>query len=287
MHAVIGGDVGTIGIFVALAQRRPLFVRYCGIWGEYRTLAQRFWHWLLIKIAGGRNVVLATGGDNTRPSSKNPSIQWIFSTSMRHAEITTLSPKQPWQWGQRLKLITVGRLEAGKHTENVIRALLTVRRRYPKTTLDIVGDGSRLTALRRLAADLELANAINFHGRLDHYGVLGALSQADLFCFPTDSEGFPKAVHEALACGLPVITTRVSVLPHLISDRNGVLLDDIRPYTIAQAILRVIADERRFAEMSATARQTSLEYTLERWRDVIAERLRASWGSLQSDADSR
>lgn len=283
VHAPIGGDVGTIGILVALAQSKPLFVRYCGLWGDYNTVAQRFWHWLLVKIAGGRNVVLATGGGDTPPSTENPRIEWIFSTSMRRAEIGVVHRKRPWQAGQPLKLITVGRQEAGKNTEQVIRALVPVRRFYQQTTLDIVGDGSCLPRLRQVAADLNLNDSITFHGKLDHEGVLFVLRQADLFCFPTDSEGFPKAVHEALACGLPVITTPVSVLPQLVSDRNGVLIDDIEPETIARAILSFIADEQRFAEMSANARQTSLQYTLEKWRDAIGERLKASWGPLRQE----
>ncbi len=287
VHALIGGDVGTIGIVMALVLRRPLLVRYCGIWGECHTLAQRFWHWLLIKIAGGRNVVLATGDNDHPPSAQNPAIEWIFSTSMRRTEIESLPRRRPWQPGQPLKLITVGRQESGKNTESIIRALVPLRRRYPNTTLDIVGDGSFLPALRRLTADLSLNNAITFHGRVSHDSVLTALNQADIFCLPTDSEGFPKAVHEAMACGLPAVTTPVSVLSQLVNDRNGILIHNIQPDTIAEAILRLIANERRFAEMSKNVRQISAEYTLERWRDRIGEKLRASWGSLQSDADSR
>jgi glycosyltransferase involved in cell wall biosynthesis len=142
--------------------------------------------------------------------------------------------------------------------------------------------------LRQLAADLNLADAVTFHGNVDHASVITALSQADIFCFPTTcSEGFPKAVHEALACGLPVITTPVSVLPQLIGDCNGILLPDIEPETIAQAILDITSDEERFAAMIHSAQHTAREYSLERWRDEIGRRLRAAWGPLSGERLAR
>jgi glycosyltransferase involved in cell wall biosynthesis len=283
VHAPIGGDIGTIGILVALILRRPLFVRYCGVWGRCTTVAQHFWHWLLVRIAGGRNVVLATGGSPTAPSARNPAIEWVFSTSLRREELENLPFRHPWRVGEPLKLITVGRQEASKNTERIIRALVLIRHKYRHTTLDIVGDGSCLPALRQVATDLKLDEAVTFHGKLDHDGVLSALGRAHLFCFPTDSEGFPKAVHEALACGLPVITTKVSALPELVGNRSGILLNDAQPETIAQAVLRIVINRETLRQMSVSARQTSSKYTLERWRDFIGERLTASWGLLRQD----
>jgi len=283
VHTPMGGNVGTFGILVALAQRKPLFVRYCGRWGYPSTAAERFWHWLLLRIADGRNVVLATGGGSQPPSVENPTIQWIFSTSMRQVEIDALTPAQPWQTGEPLRLITVSWMEPGKNIDRVIRALPLVREHYLRTTLDIVGDGPCWSALRQLAQDLHLSDAVTFHGGVSHDRVIAALRQAHVYCLPSDSEGFPKAVHEALACGLPVIATPVSVLPTLIGDHSGVLLSDIRPETIAEAILDLISDDGRFAEMARRARETSQAYSLEKWRDEIGERLRRAWGPLSSN----
>ena len=287
VHTPIPGDIGTLGILIVLMQRKPLFVRYCGIWGKVTRASHRFSFWLLQRIAGGRNVVLATGGGDEPPSAENPAIQWIFATSMRAAEMAAIPSRTPWQAGQPLKLITVARQEPSKNTDRLIKALGIVREHYPETTLDVVGDGSCLPALRQLAAELNLADAVTFHGKVNHDAVIAALSQAHLFCFPTDSEGFPKAVHEALACGLPVITTPVSVLPQLIGEGNGVLLSDIEPETIARAILNIVSDEERFAAMMRSAQCTARDYSLERWRDEIGQRLRAAWGPLSGERLAR
>ncbi len=287
VHVPMGSAVGTLAILVALAQRKHLFVRYCGRWGHPQTWAQRFWHWLLVQIAGGRNVVLATGGGNQPPSPRNPHIQWVFATTLRKAELDALRPRQPWRPGEPLRLITVGRQEPGKNTDRVIQALALVRRHYPQATLEVVGDGSCLSALRRLAADLDLADAVGFPGKLDHQGVIAALCRAHLFCLPTDSEGFPKAVHEALACGLPVITTPVSVLPYLVANDNGILLSDTAPQTIAGAVLELASNESRFRAMVRSAQSTAQHYSLENWRDAIGRHLEKAWGPCAEASGNR
>jgi glycosyltransferase involved in cell wall biosynthesis len=120
---------------------------------------------------------------------------------------------------------------------------------------------------------------------VDHAGVVALLQRADVFCFPTvSSEGFPKAVLEAMACGLPVVTTRVSVLPELLASGGGVLLDEATPAALADAIRRCLADDARYAEMSSAGRGAARGFSLERWRDTIGEHLRAGWGPLRAHA---
>lgn len=277
VHTPVPGDIGLIGIFFSLLQRKPLFVRHCGTWSKTGRFSRRFLIWLLEHIAGGKNIVLATGGGNQMPSPDNPAIRWIFATSMPEAKIRAITPKVLWQPGQTLRLVTVARQEPGKNTDRVIRALPLVAAHIPRVTLDIVGEGSALATLRELAAELNVAGQVTFHGRLDHRGVMRVLSQGHVFCFPSDSEGFPKAVHEALSWGLPVIATRVSVLPVLVGTENGILLDDIEPETIASAIVSLIADNKRLAEIVRNAQETARAYSLENWRDCIGEHLQAAW----------
>ncbi len=198
--------------------------------------------------------------------------------------MSAIPPHRPWRSGQSLKLVTVGRLSQSKNTAAVIQALALVRKKYPLVSLDVVGDGVCLRELKRLTASLDLNDAVAFHGNLSHEEVMKTLVRANLFVFPTRvKEGFPKAVLEALACGLPVIATPVSVIPQLIQNRNGLLLEKTEGRAVAKSILELVSDERLFKKMSASARQTSLGYTLERWRDLIGERLREVWGPLRWD----
>ena len=77
IHAPIPGDIGTIGMLLAFALRKPLFIRYCGNWTEQNTAAEHFWRWFMETFAGGRTVCLATGGAERPPSAKNFSIERV------------------------------------------------------------------------------------------------------------------------------------------------------------------------------------------------------------------
>src|SRR5207248_10457556 len=128
-----------------------------------------------------------------------------------------------------------------------------------------------LRDFRQLADSLAVSHRIVFHGKVDHMRVIELLKQADLFCYPTRaSEGFPKVVLEALACGLPVVTTRVSVLAELIGAGGGQLLDEATPEAVAKAVLEIMSKSDSYHAMSAQAIKTARHYSLERWSDTIA-----------------
>jgi glycosyltransferase involved in cell wall biosynthesis len=284
VHAPIPGDIGTVGMLLALVWRKPLFVRYCGNWFVQRTSAEHLWRWFMQRFAGGKRVMLATGGAAGPPSPRNPNVRWIFSTSLPEQELEACSRRREQHAPGRARLIIVCRLERGKGVETAIESLPLVLRSFPDATLDVVGGGGELLNFRRLAAARGLDGRVTFHGKVDHAEVIRLLQQADLFCYPTASEGFPKAVLEALACGLPVVTTRVSVLPRLIGSGCGLLVERVTPEALAQAVSDCLSDAERYRAMSARALETARQYSLERWRDTIGEFLRAACGPLRSDA---
>ncbi|MFM8320107.1 MAG: glycosyltransferase family 4 protein [Chloroflexota bacterium] len=282
VHTPVGGDIGTVGIVIALLQRKALFVRHCGTWGRPVSTIDRWLMRLLEKIAGGRNVVLATGGGDRPPSTANPNIHWIFSTPLTRSDLAALPQAQPWQPGRPLRLITVGRLVDDKNIDALLQALPLIQKEQPAVHLDIVGEGERLLQLQQAAASLGLHSAVTFHGNVSHEQVLRLLAGAHLFVFPSRREGFPKAVLEALACGLPALTTPVSVLPYLLRGGAGQLLPDPGPQAIAQAVLALSSRPEGLRGMADNARQTALAYTLEAWRDAIGAELQAGWGRALS-----
>jgi glycosyltransferase involved in cell wall biosynthesis len=285
VHALVPGDVGTIGLVLAYLNKKPLFVRHCGTWGYDDTLAAKFLDWLLPRIAGGRVVVMATGGGEAPPEPSNPSIEWIFSTSLYEHELAGLAQADPWQPGETLDLISVGRLSRAKNVHATIAALLAIKRAYPDVRLHVLGEGAYRPTLEAEVQRLGLGETVIFHGNVPHDEVLQRLSTADIFVFPTQTaEGFPKALLEAMASGLPCIAAPVSVIPYLLRDGTGIVLENTAPQAITTAVLDLIRDPDTMAAMGRKAREESLRYSLENWRELIRKRLEKAWRQpLRSD----
>lgn len=277
VHAPVPGDVGTIGMIFALLLKKPLFVRHCGNWLIQRTIAEHFWKWSMEFFAGGRNVMLATGGTERAPSKKNSNIKWIFSTSLKQENIEKAVTRAYPENG-KIKLITACRLEDRKGVDVVIESLPSILKVFPNAHLDIVGGGALESKLKQQAARSGIERYVKFHGKEEQAKVLELMRQAHVFCFPTSaSEGFPKVVIEALASGLPVITTKVSVLPQLVGSGGGILIDAATSENVAAAVENVFADAGKYQQMSAKAIETARCYSLESWRDFIGDCLRRSW----------
>jgi len=282
IHTPIPGDVGTIGMLLAMLFGKPLFVRHCGNWLAPKTAAEHFWKWLMEQSAGGSRVMLATGGRTQPPSDRNAALQWVFSTSLTEEDLQRCA--SPRAAPASARLIIACRQDPEKGTGSVIRSLPRIIQRFAGATVDVVGDGSALCDFRSLARELGVADRVIFHGKVAHDEVIRLFGAADVFCYPTAaSEGFPKVVLEALACGLPVVTTRVSVLPELIGSGAGVLINADDPESVAAGVEQCLSDPIEYARKSQRALDTASRYSLERWTAAIGQRLEEAWGPLQRE----
>jgi glycosyltransferase involved in cell wall biosynthesis len=106
--------------------------------------------------------------------------------------------------------------------------------------LEIGGEGSQ-------ALDIDLdKDFVTYHGWLDHEETPDFYNQLRLFVLPSASEGLPTVLVESMACGTPVLATRVGGIPDLVnSGKNGYLLSDRDPDTIAEDILRIFNSSER------------------------------------------
>ena len=152
------------------------------------------------------------------------------------------------------RIITVARLRPEKAHEVLLEAAALVVARHPEVEFDIVGDGSRLSALARLAERLGIASHVHFLGHRDD--VVGALEAADLFVLPSRSEAFPNGVLEAMAAGLPVVACAVGGLPELVNEgKTGLLVPPEDPQALAAATSSLIDDPQRAWTLGQAGRE--------------------------------
>lgn len=282
VHAPLPGDVGTLAAAIAVALRRPLFVRHCATWDVPVTRADRIVRRALERVAGGRTVVMATGAAEGPPSPDVPAITWIFSTTLADDGIRAEPRRAPAPG--TAQLVTGGRLIEAKGTDTVLDAFARLRADGAAEHLHVVGDGPARANLERRAERLGIADHVTFHGKVAAAAVPPILDLADVFVYPTRSaEGFPKLVLEAVARGLPVVATPVSAIPRIIDGAGTLVPADAGGDDVAAAVADVLADGAGYAAASHQAITNAHGSTLTGWQAAIGERLAEAWGRLRTD----
>jgi glycosyltransferase involved in cell wall biosynthesis len=140
-----------------------------------------------------------------------------------------------------LRVLFVGRLTPEKAPQLLVDA---VRQLPPDSVaVRVVGTGPEQAALERQVSRLGLESVVQFVGALGQHELLEQYGWADVFCLPSFAEGVPVVLMEAMATGLPVVTTYIAGIPELVADGdNGVLITPGRADQVAQALSSVAAN---------------------------------------------
>ncbi|GEM_PF-6907239 len=134
-------------------------------------------------------------------------------------------PVQPvWRRGEPFRLIFIGNISHGKNASLLLKVVRELHREgYPIRGM-IAGKGQMLGAVIDEAERLGVSDFVEFHGHVSD--VYSLLRQAHAFFFPSLNEGMPNAVMEAVAAGIPVVSSRVGDVPRLIEDgKSGLLFE--------------------------------------------------------------
>lgn len=170
-------------------------------------------------------------------------------------------------------LIVARNLEAIYGNDTALRAFALLREAWPEARLSIAGSGPEATALAALAQELGVADRVRFTGRLDRDQMAALYRDADLMLNPSRVDNMPNAILEALASGLPVVTTDVGGIPYIVRQRQTAMMvapDD--PRAMADAAHELLADRGLHAALAAAGRADVQRY---RWSAVRAELLSA------------
>lgn len=174
-----------------------------------------------------------------------------------------------------LAIVSVGRLYARKGLFTLIESMPAVVKRFPRAKFIISGKGQsdEMAKLNAHAERIGVKGNIVFTGYTPDKELPKLYQAADVFAFSTFYEHHPFAVLEALATGLPVVTTTVGGIPETIqSGRNGLLVKPFHSKQFSEAILQLLDDPVKAGEMGRKARQT-VEKQLD-WRIVVKDAMR-------------
>ncbi len=165
-------------------------------------------------------------------------------------------------------VVSVGRLHWVKDQATLVRAFASVRHRFPGARLVLVGDGPEREALVFLVDQLGLADAVDLTGALPPEEVHRVLATAGVAVCSSRSEGTSNAVLEAMASGVPVVSTRAGGMPEVLRDGENSLLCPVGdPGSLSDAIVRILSDPDLGRELARRARTS-----VEKGHDVAAQR---------------
>ena len=167
-----------------------------------------------------------------------------------------------------LRLLCTGRADSQKGFQEAIKAVSQID--DLDLHLDIVGTGPYLEELKRLVDNLSLRERVTFHGRVEDDELSRLYSSADVYLIPTlRHEGLPLALLEAMAHGLPTISSYIGgnmdVITH---EKDGLFIAPGRLDELVSAIRRLATDEEERATISKAARDTA-ERRFDRDRMVL------------------
>ena len=173
------------------------------------------------------------------------------------------------------RLVVARNLEPIYDIATALRAFALVLANMPEARLIVAGSGPEREALRALAAELGIAAAVEFCGRLDRDQMADCYRLASVVINPSRIDNMPNSVLEAMASGAPVVSTDVGGVPFILSNGvTGLLVAAGDHVAMAAAVVRVLGEpelaERLRVEALAEVQQYTWPRVRQRWTDVYA-----------------
>jgi teichuronic acid biosynthesis glycosyltransferase TuaC len=157
-----------------------------------------------------------------------------------------------------LVVLSAGSLCERKGHHRVVRALKSISAHVPRTLLLIAGGPSREgqyeNEIRRVVAESNMETGVRFLGHLNREAIAEVMSASDIFCLASRQEGWPNVVHEAMACGAPIVATDVGALTDMVpSQEYGYVVPFNEPEQLENALRSALSrswDRSRITQLA-------------------------------------
>ncbi len=166
------------------------------------------------------------------------------------------------------QVLAVGSLRWQKGYEYLLRAAARARQSRPDWRFVIVGEGPLRGELEADVERLGLRDTVRFVGARSHEEVSRLMRRSALFVLPSVTEGMPKVLLEAMACGTPVVTTKVSCCAD-VSRGAGLAVRSRDPKALARALCRLMENDRERQALGAAGPAIAARYSWSRTADLV------------------
>lgn len=173
------------------------------------------------------------------------------------------APQRPFT----ARFLAARNLEAIYDNATVLRAFARIRAALPRAHLTVAGSGPENQALHRLAAHLQIEDAVDFCGRQDNDRMAERFRHADVLLNASLADNMPISLLEAMASGVPIVTSNVGGIPYVVKhDETALLVPARSPQAMAEAALRLAADAALRARLREAGVKAAASYTWDRVR---------------------
>ena len=171
------------------------------------------------------------------------------------------------------KIVAVGRLAPQKNIEMLIEAFSLIEKKYPNVTVTVYGEGPEREKLENQIAMLKLENKIFLPGA--NRNVLETIRDAAIFAFPTNFEGFPNVLVEAIAMGIPVVSTNFAtgVAKEIVDENVGLVVPCCDTKAFAEAMDALLSSPEKRKQIRYMSRKAiepfAVEKVIDKWKRLI------------------
>jgi glycosyltransferase involved in cell wall biosynthesis len=249
-------------IWLARLRGVPVLVNYRG--GEADRFLQRQVRWVRPTLRLARVVAVPSG--------------FLKSVFARYGVVAEVIPNivDLARFAPAARAVPAQHIVVARNLEEIydiptaLRAFAQIRRRFPAARMTIAGSGPALGSLQRLAQQLGVSQAVRFTGRLDNDRIADLYRDADLAINPSTVDNMPNSLLEAMASGVPIVSTNVGGVPFLVEHERTALLVPARdPAAMAAAAIRILEDRTLREALVAAGLQACRAYAWERVRPVL------------------
>ncbi len=270
IHLRCPGNIGLIGCFVQiLFPKKPKTVKYAGNWdpNSKQPWSYRLQKWILSNTFLSRKIKVLVYGEWPN-QSKN--ILPFFTASFSETEKIKIEK----DFTSPFKFIFVGSLSLGKRPLFAIQLIEKLMGKGIPVKLEIYGSGVMKNDLQEYITTKNLEPFVRLMGSVKLEELKEVYKSSHFLILASESEGWPKAVGEAMFFGCIPVVTSVSCVPCMINyGERGILIDE-NVTSATEKIQREMQNSENLKEMSIAAQTWSQEYTLEKFEEGIKKVLK-------------
>ncbi|MCT8340034.1 glycosyltransferase [Flavobacteriaceae bacterium TK19130] len=270
IHLRCPGNIGLLGCIVQLFfPRKAKTAKYAGNWdpNAKQPLSYRLQKWILGNTFLTKNMNVLVYGE-WHAQSKN--ILPFFTATYKEDKKEEIQEKNfspPWRF------LFVGNLSPGKRPLYALKLIEALYKKGIAVSLDVYGDGAKRNVLEQYSSDNGLTDLVSFHGNQPAAIIEKAYKESHFLMLPSQSEGWPKVIAEAMFFGLVPIATPISCVPWMLDKENRGILLSLSKKTDTDRIAEVLKTPGNLRSKSLAAKEWSQYYTLNRFEKEIQKLL--------------